>query len=133
MPPLPPSRRCRRSVDHTAMPAHLNSLQLPGNAHCSKHTPFTCGLQVDTGLSPLQAVQEWAAEGNPPPQRVAHILSIPAAAAESSLDECREVLIPLLSQLAFDDHPDIKQATAEVLGPLGEAPPPPPHFRCRQP
>ncbi|KAL4425718.1 hypothetical protein ABPG75_009734 [Micractinium tetrahymenae] len=76
-------------------------------------------FQVDTGLSPLQAVQEWAAEGNPPAQRVAYILSIPAAAAESSLDECREVLIPLLSQLAFDDHPDIKQATAEVLGPLG--------------
>lgn len=72
------------------------------------------------GLSPLQAVMEWAAEGNPPGQRVAYILSIPAAAAESSLGEARNVLLPLLSQLAFDDHPDVKQATAEVLGPLGE-------------
>ena len=76
--------------------------------------------QVDQGLTPLQAVMEWAAEGNPPAQRVAYILSIPAAAAESSLEEARAVLLPLLSQLAFDDHPDVKQATAEVLGPLGE-------------
>ncbi|PRW59401.1 phosphatase 4 regulatory subunit 1 [Chlorella sorokiniana] len=76
-------------------------------------------LQVDPDLSPLQAVQEWAAEGNPPGQRVAYIMSIPAAAAECSLAEARLVLLPLLAQLVFDDHPDIKQATAEVLGPLG--------------
>ncbi len=80
--------------------------------------PCTCP-QVDTDLSPLQAVQEWAAEGNPPGQRVAYIMSIPAAAAECSLAEARLVLLPLLAQLVFDDHPDIKQATAEVLGPLG--------------
>lgn len=76
-------------------------------------------FEVDVGLSPLQAVTEWAAEGNPPGQRAAHILSIPAAALESSLEEARNTLLPLLSQLAFDDHPDVKQATAEVLGHLG--------------
>ncbi|KAL4859913.1 Serine/threonine-protein phosphatase 4 regulatory subunit 1 [Chlorella vulgaris] len=85
-----------------------------------EHFPDTAlPAEVNVGLSPLQAVMEWAAEGNPPGQRVAYILSIPAAAAESSLGEARNVLLPLLSQLAFDDHPDVKQATAEVLGPLG--------------
>lgn len=79
--------------------------------------------QFDATLAPLQAVIEWAAEGNPPGQRVAHILSIPAAAAESSLEDARSMLLPLLSQLAFDDHPDVKHATAEVLGPLGEPAP----------
>lgn len=86
----------------------------PHHSRTPLHTP-----QVDPDLSPLQAVQEWAAEGNPPGQRVAYIMSIPAAAAECSLAEARLVLLPLLAQLVFDDHPDIKQATAEVLGPLG--------------
>ena len=89
----------------------------PGLPHSPQPFPQ---CQVDTSLSPLQAVMEWAAEGNPLVQRVSYILSIPAAAAESSLEECRNVLLPLLSQLAFDDSLDIKAATAEVLGPLGE-------------
>ena len=75
---------------------------------------------MDPDLSPLQAVQEWAAEGNPPGQRVAYIMCSAAAAADCSLAEARQVLLPLLAQLIFDDHPDVKQATAEVLGPLGE-------------
>lgn len=74
---------------------------------------------MDPDLSPLQAVREWASHDNPPGQRVAYIMSIPAAAAECSLGEAREVLLPLMAQLVFDDHPDIKQAAAEVLGPLG--------------
>ena len=74
---------------------------------------------MDTSLSPLQAVQEWAAEGNPPGQRVAYIQSIPQAAAQCSLEEARVLLLPLLAQLIFDDHPDVKHAAAEVLGPLG--------------
>lgn len=94
---------------------------LPAAAHkltLAHHVNRLCA-QVDDSLSPLQAVAEWAAEGNPPGQRVAYILSIPAVAAECSLEEARGVLLPLISQLVFDDHPDIKQATAEVLGPLG--------------
>lgn len=90
------------------------------SAAAAKCFPTTAVLQVDETLAPLQAVMEWAAEGNPPGQRVAHILSIPAAAAESSLEDARNMLLPLLSQLAFDEHPDVKLATAEVLGPLGE-------------
>lgn len=65
----------------------------------------------------------WAAEGNPPGQRVAYILSLPAVAAECSLEDARGVLLPLVSQLVWDEHPDIKQAVAEVMGPLGERAP----------
>ena len=82
-------------------------------------------LQVDTSLSPLQAVAQGAGEGNPVGQRVAHILSIPAAAAAErgphAAEGARALLLPLLTQLAFDDDPDIKHATAEVLGILGDS------------
>ena len=53
---------------------------------------------MDPDLSPLQAVREWASHDNPPGQRVAYIMSIPAAAAECSLGEAREVLLPLMAQ-----------------------------------
>lgn len=84
--------------------------------------PISTLPQMDEGLTPLQMVAELAAEGNPPGQRVSYILSIPAVAADCSLEEARGLLLPLISQLVFDDHPDIKQATAEVLGPLGALP-----------
>ena len=101
-------------LPRAATAAAARTLAPPHHSLTPVHAP-----QVDPDLSPLQAVQEWAAEGNPPGQRVAYIMSIPAAAAECSLAEARLVLLPLLAQLVFDDHPDIKQATAEVLGPLG--------------